>query len=323
MKITPGKFKEYLDLTYPNKNTRRQYLLREKYFISNFAPDMILDQHSLNEYTKNVIEREKPNPFYNGFIKAYLTCYDPEHKEVKYMLNKSKSREYEKLETSYKFTSMSFLEKIWKAAYESWKIDKQQNHHTVNRDKKLMCSLMVQIYAETGLRFFELNNLTNRDKIHTNYGWKLYPDGSQDSYLIGIGKNRKEFKVTISPKTAKKMQAWIEEFAIDPHHPFYFYHRDPKSKKTRVVSHNQHMYFYRLMKKYGITPHAIRHTVGHHLATHGMDIDEIKKVLRHKSIATTQIYTNRSMEDVEKKKKALLFPQEQPKDSSQKLPQDT
>ena len=65
---------------------------------------------------------------------------------------------------------------------------------------------------------------------------------------------------------------------------------------------------YRITKKYfsGFStklkksPHILRHSFATHLLNNGADLNSVKDLLGHTSLAATQVYTNRSIEEIKK-----------------------
>ena len=49
-----------------------------------------------------------------------------------------------------------------------------------------------------------------------------------------------------------------------------------------------------------ISPHVLRHAFATHLLNNGADLNSVKDLLGHTSLAATQVYTNRSIEEIKK-----------------------
>jgi integrase/recombinase XerC len=76
------------------------------------------------------------------------------------------------------------------------------------------------------------------------------------------------------------------------------------------------MMVYRIVKKYlnayttseKQSPHVLRHTYATHLLNKGAEINAVKDLLGHSSLAATQVYTHNSQEKLKK-----VFDQAHPK----------
>jgi integrase/recombinase XerC len=147
---------------------------------------------------------------------------------------------------------------------------------------RLICELLYQ----TGMRRAELLNLKEQD-----VEWSL-------GQLRVLGKGNKERLLPLNPVLLDSLRNYIAEKAgienLIPGHLLVL--EDGKPLYAGYV--------YRVVKKYltGTTtlskksPHVLRHTFATHLLNNGANIQAIKDLLGHSSLAATQVYTHNNIE---------------------------
>jgi integrase/recombinase XerC len=147
---------------------------------------------------------------------------------------------------------------------------------------RLICELLYQ----TGMRRGELLQLKE-----TDVEWSL-------RQIRVLGKGGKERLVPVSPELLERLRTYIghkrELPAYDHSHLLVLEHGAPLYPA----------YIYRIVNKYlsQITtlqrksPHVLRHTFATHLLANGANIQAIKDLLGHSSLAATQVYTHNHIE---------------------------
>ena len=151
---------------------------------------------------------------------------------------------------------------------------------------------LIDILISTGIRIAEASAISLDDLI------------MQEHVILIHGKGRKQRLIYIScPQTWENLIAWLKI-------------RDTKQTYTNKVFVNKYgnqlsihgiEYIYNSVKNAveinaNSTPHYLRHTFATNLLSNGADLRSVQEILGHSSVATTEIYTEVS---VERKKQVL------------------
>ncbi len=147
---------------------------------------------------------------------------------------------------------------------------------------RLICELLYN----TGMRRNELQQLKEKD-----IEWSL-------NQVRILGKGNKERLVPLSAVLLDTLREYIaEKHKLEQYNDEYLLNSE---KGTPLYA----VYIYRIVTKYlGATttlqkksPHVLRHTFATHLMNNGANIQAIKDLLGHSSLAATQIYTHNNID---------------------------
>ena len=137
-------------------------------------------------------------------------------------------------------------------------------------------SMIIDILYSTGLRRAELINLKKSD---------IYFD---DQVIKVLGKRNKERLVPMLPVLVKKLKLFSKNIKDDS---FLLQSKNGNKISPSTVYRVVNKYLRNISTKTKISPHVLRHTFATHILNNGADINSIKEILGHKSLASTQIYT--------------------------------
>jgi integrase/recombinase XerC len=155
--------------------------------------------------------------------------------------------------------------------------------------------LLLLLFYHTGMRLSELVNIREKQV-----------DGGNRTLKV-LGKGNKERIIPISAGLVSEVSEYCKRKRRELESPDTD-HLLVTEKGTKLYA----KYVYRAVTKYlgAVTtlekksPHVLRHTFATHLMNEGADLNSVKELLGHASLAATQVYTHNTIEklkDVHKK----------------------
>ena len=156
----------------------------------------------------------------------------------------------------------------------------------VVRDK-----LIVDLLYTTGMRRTELIHLK---LANVNFG---------ASTIKVLGKRNKERIIPILPVINCQFEGYLKERnelenIIDEE--YFFLSKKGVKINESFVYRLINSYFSTVSEKVKKSPHILRHTFATHLLNNGADLNSVKELLGHSSLASTQVYTHNSLTELKK-----------------------
>jgi integrase/recombinase XerC len=147
---------------------------------------------------------------------------------------------------------------------------------------------MLELFYATGVRLSELRLLTFSDVDLYNNQVKV-PGKRNKERIIPFGHN---FQNVFT----KYVEIYTENFGAPSQNNFVFINVRGKllAPKTIYTIVNRYLNMITTIEKR--SPHVLRHTFATHLLNRGAELNAIKELLGHSSLAATQVYTHNSIE---------------------------
>lgn len=156
-------------------------------------------------------------------------------------------------------------------------------------DVPLLDRLITECLYQTGMRNAEVCNLLHKD---VDLG------GQQIKF---IGKGNKERAIPLSEELTALFIAYVKERKpVSDAESYFFVNKNGKKLNEKYVYRLVHTQMATVTSKVKKNPHSLRHSFATHLLENGAKISEVKKLLGHASIASTQVYTHANIEKLKK-----------------------
>jgi len=145
---------------------------------------------------------------------------------------------------------------------------------------------MIELFYATGIRKAELIGLVLKD---VDLGAKT---------IKVLGKRNKERIIPLTSALVENLKRYLKErkrLTIETETDSLFLTKRGAKIYDSLVYRVINLYFSRASSKLKKSPHVLRHTFATHLLNEGADLNAVKELLGHTSLAATQIYVHNSM----------------------------
>ncbi len=284
-----------------NLKSFQDYLQLEKNYSLHTVNAYVNDLIFFQEFLKNNFEQENLEGVNYSMIRSWIVSMVDNG-----ISNSSVNRKVSSLKSFYKFLlkikqiesspllkhkSLKTPKKI-QIPFSEKELDNVLNHIKYPegfdgiRDK-----LIIDLFYTTGVRRTELINL------------KLQNVDLSKNTLKVLGKRNKERILPILPIISKQIDLYLSERtqleSIKEEEYFFLMLKGVKLNDSfvyRLINY----YFSNVSEKVKKSPHILRHTFATHMLNNGANLNSVKELLGHSSLASTQVYTHNSLTELKK-----------------------
>ena len=284
-----------------NKEAFRDYLHLEKNYSPHTVNGYLNDLGFFEKYIQETFEQENLLEINYSQIRSWIVALvDAE------LSNTSVNRKIASLKSFFKFllkTKQIELNPLLKhkalktpkkvqIPFSEKELD-QVLHHIQYPDgfEGVRDKLIIDLFYTTGIRRTELIHLKTSN-INTS-----------SATLKVLGKRNKERILPVLPIISQQIKAYLSErTGIEKvaNSDYFFLTNKGDKLNDSFVYRLINNYFSNVSEKVKKSPHILRHTFATHLLNNGADINSVKELLGHSSLASTQVYTHSSLSELKK-----------------------
>ncbi|AXG72843.1 integrase [Flavobacterium arcticum] len=284
-----------------SKQAYVDYLLKEKNYspltVRAYSDDVVSFEKFINEHDSDAVLEEVNYSQVRGWV-VFLV-----EQEVS---NTSVNRKVSSLKSFYKFLLRS----------KQITVNPLQEHKSLKTERKVQVPfsekelqdviekieypddfegvrnrLIVELFYTTGMRRAEL------------IGLKMNSYNAVTKTLRVLGKRNKERVLPVLGCTAELINIYLEkrkELSLVGDSEILMLNNRGNKLSESFVYRLINSYFSIVSGKVKKSPHILRHTFATHLLNNGADLNSVKELLGHASLASTQVYTHSSLAELKK-----------------------
>ncbi|MEZ4856317.1 MAG: tyrosine-type recombinase/integrase [Gelidibacter sp.] len=278
-----------------------EYLLHEKKYSELTVKAYLNDLENFSNFIKAEFDASSINNVHYSQIRTWIVNLVDAH-----ISNRSINRKLSSLNSYYKFLLKT----------ETIKANPLSKHKALKTSKKVQIpfseqemtavieilqsekdfeglrnKLIVELFYATGIRRIELIQIKLTDIDLTNKTLKV------------LGKRNKERYIPLIDtvvQTAKNYLNKRNELETQEDKEYLFLTKKGLKIYETLVYRIINDYFSKASSKVKKSPHILRHSFATHLLNQGANLNAVKELLGHSSLAATQIYTHNSIAELKK-----------------------
>ena len=149
--------------------------------------------------------------------------------------------------------------------------------------------LIVELFYSKVIRRAELINIKQKDVYLSNKKIKVLEKRNKERFIPLLASVIETLEKYLKIKKAFS-KGFEELFITDKGNKIY------ETLVYRIIN----SYFSKVSTKEKKSPHILRHSFATHLLNEGADLNSVKELLGHSSLASTQVYTHNSLDAIKK-----------------------
>lgn len=273
------------------------YLKNEKKYSSHTLKAYQNDLVSFESFCKENFEEENLENIPYNYIRSWIVSLSE-----KGISNRTINRKLSSLKTYYNFLKkVRLIDESPLKAHKSLKVEKRvrvpftedeiarviSGFDNYEDFEKVRDSLMIEILYLTGMRRAELITLKVSDVDLVKNTVKV------------LGKRNKERLIPLLDSVTATIQRYLKlRDQIVPEVKNFFITAKGKELYPTLVYRIINKNFSNVSTKVKKSPHILRHSFATHLLNKGADLNSVKELLGHSSLASTQVYTHNSLQEI-------------------------
>ena len=284
-----------------NKDAFKDYLQLEKKYSPHTVNAYLTDINSFESFNKNQFNDENIDQANYSQIRSWIVSLVDNNRS-----NVSVNRKMASLKAFYKFllktkqieVSPLLKHKALKTPKtlqipfsEKEVVDVLSQIQNPIGFEEIRDKLIIDLFYTTGIRRTELIHL------------KIANVNTSNNTIKVLGKRNKERILPLLPIVSEQLILYANErtrLEIIADNYFFFLTKKGLKLNDSFVYRLINTYFSTVSEKVKKSPHILRHTFATHLLNNGADLNSVKELLGHSSLASTQIYTHSSLSELKK-----------------------